>query len=71
MRRDKYGLFFSDISIEDVPFDNTQLEDFDEIENTSGQRMLYRKRDKVFKFITNNQNQFISKEQMLSPWHKL
>lgn len=70
-RNRKYGLFFADIPIEDVPFDNTTLEDFDMIENTSYQQMIYRKRQKVYQYVHDNQNQFISEEQMNSPWHKL
>jgi hypothetical protein len=68
---EKYGLFFRDIPITDVPFDNTVLEYSDRIKNVYGQQLIYYGKERGYKYITNDQNRFISKEQMLSPWKHL
>ena len=70
-RNKKYGLFLADIPAEEVPFDNTELEDWDIIENTSYQQLVYREKRKAYQILTDNPNQFISEEQMKSLWHKL
>lgn len=69
----KYGLFFENIMREEVPFDSTELEDFDMIENTSGQRLLFHRNEngKYYQYVHDDYTQFISESQMYSPWHKL
>lgn len=75
----KYGLNFQNIPAEDVPFDNSQLEEFDVLENNFGQELMYFidkerepfQRQNYYKFINNDVARFISYEQMTSPWKKL
>lgn len=69
-----YGLFFADIPQIEVPYDWHELEHFDILENSFGQRLVYHKiniYEGFYKFINDDQSRFISKDQMRSAWKKV
>ena len=69
--QDKYGLFFTDIPREEVPYDFSELENLNMIENGFGQVLLYFKERRSYSFINCDPSSFISKDQMYSPWKKV
>jgi len=84
--KNHYGLNFTDIPEEDVPFNYNTLENYDMLENKDKQHLLYYKKEHYYRFINNDVDRFISGEQMMgecnefsfitnnfekSPWRKL
>lgn len=62
---------FMNIPREEVPYDYTDLEHMDMIENIHNQRLVYLKNEFCYQYVNNDVTLFISEDQMLSPWYKI
>lgn len=72
MNDTKYGLFGTNISVEDVPFDYKSLEDKDIIANNYNDLLMYNKdQHPYYVFVNHDTTTFISEDHMVSPWKKL